>query len=68
MQPASSPLGSYAAAAQAGYWYDAYASLRNEMARHPNDARLAAVQQTLLEQVGLGEVARSETERLTAGK
>jgi len=68
MQPASSPLGSYAAAAQAGYWYDAYASLRNEMARHPNDAKLAAVQQTLLEQVGLGEVARSETERLTAGK
>jgi hypothetical protein len=68
VQPASSPLGSYAAAAQAGYWYDAYASLRNEMARHPNDARLAAVQQTLLEQVGLGEVARSETERLTAGK
>jgi len=68
MQPASSPLGSYAAAAHAGYWYDAYASLRNEMARHPNDARLAAVQQTLLEQVGLGEVARSETERLTAGK
>jgi hypothetical protein len=68
MQPASSPLGSYAAAAQAGYWYDAYASLRNEMARHPNDAKLAAVQQALLEQVGLGEVARSEAERLTAGK
>jgi hypothetical protein len=68
VQASSTPLGSYAAAAQAGYWYDAYATLRTEMARHPNDAKLAAAQQSLLEQVGLGEVARSEEERLTAGK
>ena len=27
VQPSSTPLGSYAAAAQAGYWYDAYAAL-----------------------------------------
>jgi hypothetical protein len=68
VQPSSAPLGSYSAAAQAGYWYDAYAALRAEMARHPKDAKLAAAQQSLLEQVGLGEVARSEAERLTAGK
>jgi hypothetical protein len=60
MQPPAERLGSYAEFAKAGYWYDAYASLRHEMARRPGDARLAAAQQSLLEQVGLGEVARSE--------
>ena len=63
IQPAPKPLGNYAAAAQAGYWYDAFAALRTEMARHPKDAKLAAAQQSLLKQVGLDEVARSESER-----
>jgi len=68
VQPPSQPLASYAEFARAGYWYDAYASLRHEMARRPGDARLAAAQQSLLEQVGLGEVARSERARLTDSK
>ena len=63
VQAAPAPFKSYAAAAQAGYWYDAFSSLRTEIARRPNDAKLAAAQQSLLQQVGLGEVARSEAER-----
>lgn len=54
---------SYMDYARAGYWYDAFAALRREMERHPGDAALAAAQQSLLEQVGLPEIARSEKER-----
>jgi hypothetical protein len=63
VQPASTPLSGYQAYARAGYWYDAIASLRAEMAQRPNDAVLADAQQKLLEQVGLTEVARQERER-----
>lgn len=59
-------LVSYSDYAAAGYWYDAFARLRSEMARHPGDRSLAAAQQSLLEQAGLGEVARRERERLSA--
>jgi hypothetical protein len=68
IQPAGARLGSYGAYAKAGYWYDAFASLRGEMAKHPRDAKLAAAQQSLLHQVGLDEVARSEQSRLTGTK
>jgi hypothetical protein len=64
VQPAGK-MNSYGAYAKAGYWYDAYAALRHELTRHPRDERLAAAQQSLLEQVGLDEVARSERARLT---
>jgi hypothetical protein len=67
VQPANK-MGSYAAYAKAGYWYDAFAALREDLARHPKDAKLVAAQQSLLEQVGLDEVARSERARLTEGK
>ncbi len=50
----------YAVYAGAGYWYDALASLRRQIGEHPRDAALLAAQQSLLEQVGLLEVARSE--------
>jgi hypothetical protein len=66
-QPAGR-MNSYIAYAKAGYWYDAYAALREELARHPRDPALAAAQQSLLEQVGLDEVARSERARLTGVK
>lgn len=65
VQKPGSEMGSYAAYAKAGYWYDAFAGLRAEMARHPRDAALAQAQQSLLEQVGLGEIARSERERVS---
>jgi hypothetical protein len=68
VQPVAMKGASYATYAQAGYWYDAFASLRTELTRRPRDAALAAAQQALLEQVGLGEVARSEAERLTGRK
>ncbi len=55
--------GAYAAYAQAGYWYDAVAALRHELSRKPGDAALQAAQQSLLEQVGLAEVARHERAR-----
>jgi uncharacterized protein DUF928 len=61
-------MDSYAAYARAGYWYDAFAALREDIARHPRDAKLAAAQQSLLEQVGLDEVARRERARLTEAK
>jgi hypothetical protein len=64
VQPAPK-MASYSAYAKAGYWYDAFATLRDELSRHPRDATLAAAQQSLLEQVGLDEVARSERARLT---
>ena len=55
-----------AAYAGAGYWYDALASLRREIAQRPKDAGLLAAQQALLEQIGLTEVARHERERAAA--
>jgi hypothetical protein len=64
VQPAAK-MNSFGAYAKAGYWYDAYAALREDLARHPRDASLAAAQQSLLEQVGLDDVARSERARLT---
>ena len=67
VQPAAK-MNSYGAYAKAGYWYDAYAALREEISRRPRDASLAAAQQSLLEQVGLDEVARSERARLTDTK
>jgi hypothetical protein len=57
------PSKAYAVYAGAGYWYDALASLRSQLAQHPRDAALLAAQQSLLEQVGLVEVARYERER-----
>jgi hypothetical protein len=60
---AASPSESAAVFAQAGYWYDALASLRRDLAKRPNDAALLARQQSLLEQVGLNEVARHEARR-----
>jgi hypothetical protein len=51
-------LVTYTDYAAAGYWYDAFARLRGEMARHPGDPMLAAAQQSLLDQAGLAEVAR----------
>ena len=58
---------SYAAYARAGYWYDALAGLRREIAKRPQDRALLEAQQNLLEQVGLSEIARQERERV-AGK
>ena len=60
---AAGAAGGYAAYARAGYWYDAFSGLRREMSRHPNDAALADAQASLLEQVGLTEIARLERER-----
>ena len=57
------PSRSYAIYAGAGYWYDALSSLRSQLAARPKDAALLAAQQSLLEQVGLVEVARYERER-----
>ena len=57
------PTRSYAVYAGAGYWYDALAMLRRQIAERPKDAALLAAQQSLLEQVGLTEVARYERER-----
>ena len=54
---------SYAIYAGAGYWYDALATLRRQIAERPSDAALQAAQQSLLEQVGLVEIARHERER-----
>jgi hypothetical protein len=54
---------SYAEYANAGYWYDALATLRRQMGERPRDATLLAAQQSLLEQVGLVEIARHERER-----
>ena len=65
VQPLASALSGYEAYARAGYWYDALAGLRREMARNPGDGQLAAAQQSLLEQIGLGEIARQERERLS---
>ncbi len=65
VQPAAAMSG-YAAYARAGYWYDAVAALRAEMARSPGDPALAEAQQELLEQVGLTEIARQERERTQA--
>ena len=39
--------------AAAGYWYDAIATLSNQLAAHPEDAELKAARTALLEQVGL---------------
>jgi len=58
-------LVSYSDYAGAGYWYDAFARLRSEIAKHPGDRTLAAAQQSLLDQAGLAEVARRENERLS---
>lgn len=55
--------GAHATYAQAGYWYDAMASLRTSLAATPTEAELLADQESLLRQVGLGEVARREAER-----
>jgi hypothetical protein len=60
---AGGAAGGYAAYARAGYWYDAFSGLRREMSRHPNDAALADAQASLLEQVGLTEIARLEREK-----
>jgi hypothetical protein len=54
---------SYAEYAGAGYWYDALATLRRQISERPRDAVLLAAQQSLLEQVGLVEIARHERER-----
>ena len=67
VQP-SGRMDSYAAYARSGYWYDAFAALREDLSRRPRDAKLVAAQQSLLEQVGLDEVARSERARLTEAK
>jgi len=56
-------VGSYAGA---GYWYDALATLRRQLAERPKDPALLATQQALLEQIGLNEVARFERERAAA--
>lgn len=61
----SGKANSVAAYAGAGYWYDALATLRGEIARRPKDAALLATQTALLEQVGLTEIARLERERAT---
>ena len=59
----SGKANSVGAFAGAGYWYDALATLRGDIAKRPKDAALLATQQALLEQVGLTEVARHERER-----
>ncbi len=58
-------LATYTDFAAAGYWYDAFARLRSELAKRPGDGALAAAQQSLLDQAGLAEVARRERERLS---
>ena len=57
--PGAGP-GAYAAYASAGYWYDALAALRREIDERPGEPGLRAAQQSLLEQVGLTEIARHE--------
>jgi hypothetical protein len=59
VQSPPAPIAGYAALAQAGYWYDALADLRNRLAANPDDAALRAAQQSLLEQVGLDQIVRN---------
>jgi hypothetical protein len=61
--PPSATTRSYATYAGDGYWYDALAVLRKQISERPRDSALLAAQQSLLEQVGLTEIARHERER-----
>lgn len=48
--------------AGAGYWYDAFSQLRSRLAQQPKNQDLMNSQVGILEQVGLTEVARFESE------
>jgi hypothetical protein len=64
---AAAGTGAYAVYAGAGYWYDALGGLRRDIARAPTNPVLLTSQSSLLEQVGLTEIARMERER-TSGQ
>ena len=64
LQAAESERDRAAVYAQAGYWYDALSNLLAAREQTPSNAALKQSYLSLLEQVGLTEVAKQERQRL----